>query len=83
MLSVNTTTSENCFESPRLGRVIVDVKTGKRAYSEVALQLAAYRYCDDYLEEVEQRGPRGGRGPLIVTRPVPPPRRAACRPGCI
>lgn len=54
-------TVDGIFHSPRLGTVIADVKTGKRAYSEVALQLAAYRYCDIYLEEVEQFGPRGGK----------------------
>jgi hypothetical protein len=65
-------TLDGIFESPRVGRVIVDVKTGKRAYSEVALQLAAYRYCDDYLEEVEQRGPRGGRLPSTwEAQPMP------------
>lgn len=46
--------------------------TGKRAYSEVALQLAAYRYCDTYLEEVPQVGPRGGKKPsLWEERPMP------------
>lgn len=54
-------TADGVFESPRLGRVIVDIKTGKKAYSEVALQLAAYRYSDIYLEEVKRVGPRGGK----------------------
>ena len=65
-------TLDGIFESPRLGRVIVDVKTGKRAYSEVALQLAAYRYAEYYLEEIPQVGPRGGKKPsLWAERPMP------------
>lgn len=54
-------TADGIFESPKLGRLIVDIKTGRKAYDEVALQLAAYRYTDIYLEEEEQFGPRGGK----------------------
>lgn len=65
-------TLDGIMTSPKLGRLIVDVKTGKRAYSEVALQLAAYRYAEDYLAEVERRGPRGGKLPSEwVPRPMP------------
>lgn len=54
-------TMDGIFTSPRLGTLIVDVKTGKRAYDEVALQLAAYRNADVYLREIPQFGPRGGK----------------------
>ena len=49
--------------SDKLGTVLIDIKTGKRAYAEVALQLTAYRYCDLALREVPRRGPRGGKLP--------------------
>lgn len=65
-------TADGVFYSPRLGTVIADIKTGKKAYSEVALQLAAYRYCDEYLIEIERRGPRGGKLPSDwEARPMP------------
>ena len=65
-------TADGIFHSPRFGNLIVDVKTGKRAYSEVALQLAAYRFAELYLEEIPQTGPRGGKRPsLWVERPMP------------
>lgn len=54
-------TLDGVMRSPKLGTIIVDVKTGKKAYSEVALQLAAYRNADVYLEEQERTGPRGGK----------------------
>lgn len=47
--------------SPRLGNVLLDNKTGKGVYSETALQLGAYRYCDLGLQAVEKTGPRGGK----------------------
>lgn len=47
--------------SPRLGTILLDLKTGKGVYEEVGLQLAAYRYCDLALQEREAVGPRGGR----------------------
>lgn len=46
--------------SPRLGTFVLDLKTGKGVYSEVGLQLAAYRYADIGLQQVEKIGPRGG-----------------------
>lgn len=39
-------TLDTVVESDRWGRVLLDVKTGKGVYAEVALQLAAYRYAD-------------------------------------
>jgi hypothetical protein len=37
--------------SPRLGTVMLDIKTGGRVYSEVALQLAAYRFADLMIDD--------------------------------
>lgn len=72
-------TFDAIMTSPKTGPVIVDVKTGKRAYSEVALQLAAYRHADVYLEEVEQFGPRGGKlKSLWVEKPMPTVNGALC-----
>ncbi len=39
-------TFDAVVDSPRLGRVMIDIKTGSGVYSETALQLAAYRYAD-------------------------------------
>lgn len=65
-------TADGIFESPKTGRIIVDIKTGKNAYSEVALQLAAYRFATHYLEEIPQTGPRGGKKPsLWEEKPLP------------
>ena len=65
-------TLDGVFTSPRLGTIIADTKTGKRAFSEVALQLAAYRNADVYLEERPRTGPRGGKLPSDwVERPMP------------
>ncbi|MGN8821570.1 hypothetical protein ACTQ2Q_09815 [Atopobiaceae bacterium LCP21S3_F11] len=47
--------------SPRLGRVLLDIKTSRRVYAETALQLAAYRYADLGILTTESVGPRGGR----------------------
>ena len=47
-------------ESPRFGRALMDIKTGKGVYSEVALQLNAYANCDLRLVGEEVTGPRGG-----------------------
>jgi hypothetical protein len=46
--------------SPRLGTILLDLKTGKGVYDEVALQLAAYRYCDLGIVQEQVTGPRGG-----------------------
>ena len=65
-------TMDGIFYSPRLGTVVADVKTGKSVYSEVALQLAAYRYADFYLKEQERFGPRGGKlKSAWVEKPMP------------
>lgn len=55
-------------ESPKLGRVLLDLKTGKGVYSETALQLAAYRNADLWLEKIEVTGPRGGKRTETVER---------------
>lgn len=47
-------------DSPRFGRCLMDIKTGKGVYSEVALQLNAYAACDLRLVAEEVVGPRGG-----------------------
>jgi hypothetical protein len=47
-------------ESPRFGRALMDIKTGKGVYDEVALQLNAYAACDLRLVAAEVVGPRGG-----------------------
>jgi len=65
-------TLDAIIDTPQWGRLLVDIKTGKNAYSEVGLQLAAYRHADVLLEEEEQVGPRGGRKPsLWHEHPVP------------
>lgn len=46
---------------PRFGTALLDVKTGKRVYDEVGLQLNAYAGCDLRLVSREVIGPRGGR----------------------
>lgn len=47
--------------SPRLGTVLLDIKTGSGVYNEVALQLAAYRYANLGAVREERTGPRGGK----------------------
>lgn len=39
-------TFDGIVTSPTLGRIIIDYKTGKAVYDEVALQLAAYRHSE-------------------------------------
>lgn len=46
--------------SDRFGTALMDIKTGKGAYDEVALQLNAYAGCDLRLVSSEVVGPRGG-----------------------
>lgn len=58
-------TFDGIFKSDRLGTVLVDIKTGKRVYSETAMQLAAYAHADLVSVEVPQVGPRGGKKPSI------------------
>lgn len=57
--------------SPRLGTILMDWKTGKGVYDEVALQLAAYRAADLTLAEQVTVGPRGGRKTSWVEQPMP------------
>lgn len=57
--------------SPRLGTILLDLKTGKGVYEEVGLQLAAYRYCDLLLSQQEIRGPRGGAKTIDAEVPMP------------
>lgn len=47
-------------DSPRFGRCLMDIKTGKGVYSETSLQLNAYANCDLRLVAEEITGPRGG-----------------------
>ncbi|GAB3750171.1 hypothetical protein [Microlunatus parietis] len=48
--------------SPRLGTILLDVKTGKGVYAETALQTVAYRNCDLLQIGRHVPGPRGGKG---------------------
>lgn len=43
-------TLDSIQDIPTLGRCLVDYKTGKGVYGETALQVAAYRYADVYLD---------------------------------
>lgn len=49
-------TLDSIQDIPTLGRCLVDYKTGRGVYGEVALQVAAYRYAEVYLDQdgVEQ-----------------------------
>lgn len=58
-------------ESDRFGRTLLDVKTGKRVYPEVALQLNAYKECDLRLIKGERVGPRGGKYVTWEEAPMP------------
>jgi hypothetical protein len=61
-------TADMVASSDKLGGTFVfDFKTGKRAYNEVALQLAAYSRCDLAAFTTEQTGPRGGKKPAVWT----------------
>lgn len=59
-------------ETPRFGRALMDIKTGKGVYSEVALQLNAYAGCDLRLVAGEVIGPRGGHKTVWTEAPMPP-----------
>lgn len=41
---------------PGIGRALLDIKTGKAVYGDVALQLAAYRYADVYQGDKQPDG---------------------------
>lgn len=58
-------TLDAVMDSPRLGRVLLDLKTGSGVWPEVALQLAAYRCADLRMVETPQVGPRGGVRPSL------------------
>lgn len=58
-------------ESPQFGRALMDIKTGKGVYGEVALQLNAYSACDLRLVANEITGPRGGKRTEWVEAPMP------------
>lgn len=60
--------------SPRIcdgAPVMLDIKTGKGIYREVALQLAAYRYADYAARREETVGPRGGKKTEWVEKTMP------------
>ncbi len=57
--------------SPRLGNVLLDIKTGSGVYPEVALQLAAYRYANLAIEQQQILGPRGGKKQVWAEVQVP------------
>lgn len=59
-------------ESDRFGRSLMDIKTGKGVYAEVALQENAYANCDLRLIPKEIVGPRGGIKTEWVEAPMPP-----------
>lgn len=67
-------TLDAVVECDRLGHVLIDYKTrddGRLPYSDVSLQLSAYRFADVRLREVPQFGPRGGAKPsLWVEEPM-------------
>lgn len=44
-------TLDSIQDIPTLGRCLVDYKTGKGVYGEVALQVAAYRYAEVFLDD--------------------------------
>lgn len=47
-------TFDAVLDTPKLGRVLLDFKTGKGVFPETALQLAAYRYADVALVDGEE-----------------------------
>lgn len=65
-------TFDALLESPRWGLCLVDFKTGKKIYNEVALQLAAYRAADTMALQVEKIGPRGGISHVWENHDMPP-----------
>lgn len=44
-------TLDSIQDIPKIGRVLVDYKTSRGVYGEVALQVAAYRYAEVYLDD--------------------------------
>jgi hypothetical protein len=65
-------TLDAIMNSPKLGMILLDIKTGSGVWAEVALQLAAYRYADLLQTEIAAVGPRGGKkAPELVEGPVP------------
>lgn len=64
-------TADAVLHNDRFGNVLLDWKTGKGIYDEVALQLAAYKNCDLRLEEQTTIGPRGGKKTEWVEAAMP------------
>lgn len=65
-------TLDSIMTSPKLGLILLDIKTGSGVWPEVALQLAAYRYADLIQTEIAVVGPRGGKkAPELVEGPMP------------
>lgn len=54
-------TLDTISTSPRLGRILLDFKTGKGVYDDFTLQLAAYANSDLMLVPHTEIGPRGGK----------------------
>lgn len=54
-------TLDSIVKSPKLGTILLDVKTGQGVFGEVALQLAAYRYAD----LLQESGKPPKEGPMI------------------
>ena len=54
-------TFDALLQSPKFGTCLVDFKSGKRIYDEVAIQLAPYRFAEILATQVETVGPRGGK----------------------
>ena len=57
-------------KSDRFGTALMDIKTGKGVYDEVALQLNAYANCDLRLVSEEVTGPRGGKSTVWHEAPM-------------
>lgn len=63
-------TADAVLRNDRFGTILLDWKTGKGVYDEVALQLAAYKNCDLRLVEEVTVGPRGGKKSSWVEKPM-------------
>lgn len=61
-------TLDGIVHIPRLGRVLLDIKSGSGVWPEVSLQLAGYRYCD-LVQVAAPADP--GKKPIYVEQPMP------------
>lgn len=61
-------TLDGIVHIPKLGRVMLDIKTGSGVWPEVSLQLSAYRYCD--LIQVPT-GESPGKKPVYAEQKMP------------